>query len=146
MSSTLGAPLTPGQRAQVDQVLALINEVDKAWPWNEHLMANSEVERVVLERAEQGWQGMRSDRAYLLWGNGQLVELDHALTEHDICRQVVRAAPPGVQQCDTCPVVTTPAGVAVVNMRRNLVPLLLCPTCASELNPDVLIETGASHA
>ena len=136
--------LTPGQRAHVDQVLALLNEVERAWPWNEQLMADSEVERVVLERLGEEWPGMRADRAYLLWGNGRLFELDAALNEHDITRQVIASAPVA-GECDGCRVVDGIAGVAVVAVPRNLVPLLLCGNCASALNPDVLIPKEICH-
>ena len=135
--------LTPGQRAHVDQVLALVNEVEHAWPWNQQLMADAEVERVVLERLGDDWPGLRDDRAYLLWANGRLVDLDDAITEHDIARQIIKSLPLG-GECDRCRVVGGIAGVAVVAVPRNLVPLLLCGTCASELRPDVLIPKEAN--
>ncbi|GAA1543252.1 hypothetical protein [Nocardioides humi] len=142
------AALTPGQRAQVDQVLSLINEVDKAWTFNEQLANDDEVERVLLEEFMGGeWVGMRSDRAYLLYASmSRMVELDHALTPHDITRQVVATAPRREVECDRCRVLGVPAGVAVVNIRRNLAALVLCQSCVNHLNPDVLIETGEINA
>lgn len=136
--------LTPGQCAHVDQVLALVNEVEHAWPWNQQLMADAEAERVVLERLGDDWPGMRDDRAYLLWANGRLVDLNDAISEHDIAWQVIKSMPLG-GECDRCRVVGGIAGVAVVAIPRNLVPLLLCGSCASHLRPDVLITKEASH-
>ncbi|MCP3422981.1 hypothetical protein [Nocardioides pinisoli] len=135
--------LTPGQRAHVDQVLALVNEVEHAWPWNQQLMADAEVERVVLERLGDDWPGLRDDRAYLLWANGRLVDLDDAISEHDITRQVIGSMPLG-GECDRCRSVRRIAGAAVIAVPRNLVPLLLCGSCASRLRPDVLITKEAT--
>lgn len=136
--------LTPGQRAHVDQVLALVNEVEHAWPWNQPLLNDSGAEETVLDRLGAEWQGMRADRAYLLWSNGRLGEL-RAINEHEITRQVIEDTPRCAVECDLCPIVGIPAGVAVVAVPRNLVALVLCGLCANRLNPEVLIQIGEAN-
>ncbi|WP_426241865.1 hypothetical protein [Nocardioides sp. LHG3406-4] len=136
--------LTVGETAHVDQVVALIRDVEREWPYNEALIADSECERVVLERLGDTWEGMRADRCYLLWGHGRMVELPLA-NSMVITATALNTAPTG-GECDRCRCVTTLAGVAVVAVPRNLVPLVLCWACVEELNPESLLQTGASHA
>lgn len=133
--------LTPGQRAHVDQTLAVVNEVERCYPFNQRILNDGEMERVILEDFMGGaWGTLRDDRAYLLWAStGRAVELGSPLTAADITRQVVAAAPTGDVPCDRCRVLTVPAGVAVVAVPRNLMAVVLCGGCADELRPDVLI-------
>lgn len=140
----MGTGLTPGQRAHVDQVLALVNEVEHAWPWNQQLLNDLIAETVVLDRLGAQWQGMRDDRAYLLWSNGRLAEL-RAINEYEVTRQVIETLPRREVECDLCPIVGVPAGVAVIAVPRNLVALVLCALCSNRLNPDVFIQTGVSN-
>jgi hypothetical protein len=133
----LSRELTPGERAHVDQVLALVADVERAWPMNEHLMNDPEVERVVLERLS-GWQGLAADRAFLLWGNGRMVEVK---PDWDDITRMTRGTMPRLDEseCDRCRVVGA-AGVAVIAVPRNLIPLLLCGTCFEELQAALITE------
>lgn len=134
--------LSPGERASVDQTLALAWDVEAAWPHNQRLLADSECERVVLERLGEPWAEMRADRSYLLWANGRMVAVEPDPLV--IASTAFRTSPDfDTSECDRCPIQGV-AGVAVVACPRNLVPLLLCACCADELDHDLFITGGAA--
>jgi hypothetical protein len=129
--------LNAGEHAVVDQRMALLRDVENAWPFNEQVLGDDECERVVLDRLAEPWQEMRPDRAYLLWANDRLVEV-----EPDPLKigAAVRASMPDlrVSECDRCRCVGV-VGAAVVAVPRLLVALLLCGNCVPEVEPDLLV-------
>jgi hypothetical protein len=136
--NALTRDLNPGEHAVVDQRMALLRDVEAVWPYNERILGDDECERVVLDRLGDEWQGMRNDRAYLLWSNGRLVEVEpDALS----IGSAVRATMPNLaaSECDRCRRVGV-AGAAVVAVPRVLVPLLLCTNCSAEVERDLFIE------
>jgi hypothetical protein len=131
--------LSPGERATADQRLALIEDVERAWPYNQGVLADSVCEDVVLDRLGEAWVGMRADRAYLLWGNGRLVPVE---PDALLIGAAVQSTMPdqATSECDRCHRVGV-VGAAAVACPRNVVPLLLCTNCADQVEPD-LLTTG----
>jgi hypothetical protein len=131
--------LEPTEAAQVDQMLATLREVERAWPHNAHFMDDDSLSTLIRERIEEPWQTVSPDRADVLWADGRRTELE---PHPDVIRAVVEATLPNPSgDCDRCYALGV-SGVALVAAPPHLVALALCGPCISFIDPDELFLIG----
>ena len=129
--------LEPSEAAQVDQMLATLREVERAWPHNAHFMDDDSLNTLIRERIEEPWQTVSPDRADVLWADGRRTEI---MPHPDIIKAVAAATLPHPDSdCDRC-YGRGVSGVALVAAPPHLVALALCGPCISFTDPDELIR------
>lgn len=126
-----------GSHAGADQQTAAIDDCQRLWPHNGHLVNDPQIEATLLDRARGPWPELLPATVTLLWSaNEALMALGLGNRVEDVVR---RTAPPRVAACDRCnrsfpEPEAPPFGVLVLPFAPLLVALTACDVCALELN------------